>query len=313
MNQLIRKNAAFITAAHAGLARTPKTLDPKWFYDDAGSALFEQITELPEYYPTRTEVQILTDCVSDLSGAVPDGSFLVELGSGASTKTRILLDHVAHLSGYMPLDISGAFLAQIANGLQQDYPSLDIRPMVADFMKPLRFPDDVAARPKVAFFPGSTLGNLSVDAAIALMRAVRNWPNVAGFVLGIDLVKSPRRLIAAYDDAQGVTAAFNMNILHRLNREGAAAIDPTAFRHKARWNAQDERVEMHLVARLDTKFAVDGRDYQMRAGDSIHTENSHKYTRDRVARMARASGWRIDQWSTDADQDFAVTVLLPSA
>ncbi|WP_299690746.1 L-histidine N(alpha)-methyltransferase [uncultured Tateyamaria sp.] len=313
MNKPIRKNAALIASAQAGLSQPQKTLDPKWFYDDVGSALFEQITALPEYYPTRTEVQILTDGVAGLARAVPEGAVLVELGSGASTKTRILLDHLPTLSGYMPLDISAAFLADIAAGLAAEYPTLDITPMAADFMAPLVFPETIAKMPKLAFFPGSTLGNLEAEAAIDLMARVRDWPQVAGFVIGVDLVKTPDRLIAAYDDAQGVTAAFNMNILHRLNREAAATFDPAQFRHVARWDADAERVEMHLMAREDIAFAVDGTVFHMTQGQSIHTENSHKYTRAKLDAMAAMSGWSVAQWFTDPNADFAVTLLVPNA
>ena len=312
MNKPIRKNAALIASAQAGLSQPQKVLDPKWFYDAAGSALFEQITDLPEYYPTRTEVQILADSVATLAQAVPAGALLVELGSGASTKTRILLDHLHGLSGYMPLDISAAFLAEIAAGLTADYPDLAITPMAADFMAPLTFPDTTAGTPKLGFFPGSTIGNLEADAAIDLLARVREWPDIAGFILGVDLVKAPARLIAAYDDAQGVTAAFNMNALHRLNRDAAATFDPAQFRHEARWNAEAERVEMHLVAQADLSFAVDGVLFDMAEGESIHTENSHKYTRAKIDAMAAASGWRVSQWFTDAQSDFAVTTLVPA-
>ena len=312
MNKPLRIHAALVASAHATLARPQKALEAKWFYDSAGSDLFEQITELPEYYPTRTELGILQDRVAQLAAGVPAGTALVELGSGASTKTRILLDHIPAISRYIAVDISAAFLADVAARVAQDYPHLDVTPVAADFLELLDFPDHVRAQPKVAFFPGSTIGNLEADEAVGLMAQVRQWPGIRGFVLGVDLVKDTNRLIAAYDDAQGVTAAFNRNILHRLNREAAANFDVTAFDHAARWNAKAARIEMHLVARTAQSFVVDGRTFHMNAGDSIHTESSHKYTRDRIVDMAGQAGWHLDQFHTDPARDFGVCFLRPA-
>ncbi len=312
MNKPIRNNTLLGASARAGLSTAQKTLEAKWFYDHAGSALFEEITFLPEYYPTRTETKILQDNIATISRLFPDGAALVELGSGASTKTRLLLDGVDQIGGYVPLDISGEFLLETATILAEDFPSIPVHPVVADFMEPMTFTPKTQDMPKVAFFPGSTLGNLESDAAVDLMARVSHWPNVKGFLLGVDLVKAVDRLIAAYDDAAGVTAAFNLNLLHRLNREAGATIDVSAFLHEARWNARTSRIEMHLVAQRATRFFVDGKEFSMRFGESIHTESSHKYTFERIEQMAERSGWTAKEVFVDECQDFAVVYLEPA-
>ena len=312
MNKPIRNNPLLAASARSGLSKFQKKLEAKWFYDHAGSALFEQITELPEYYPTRTEIGILRDNVDAIGHLFPEVASLVELGSGASTKTRLLLSGVPRIDTYVPLDISGDFLLETATALVTDFPSITVQPIVADFMEPLSFPTEIAQRPKVAFFPGSTLGNLDADAAVELMSRVSAWPNVQGFLLGVDLVKTVSRLIAAYDDAGGVTASFNMNILHRLNREAGGTIDTTAFQHEARWNGRASRIEMHLVATKATTFLVDGEEFSMRFRESIHTENSHKYTFERIEKMAERSGWRVRKFFTDERDDFGVVFLQPA-
>ena len=312
MNKPVRNNPLLAASARAGLSKTEKRLEAKWFYDPAGSALFEEITELPEYYPTRTEIGILRGNMQAIDALFPDETALVELGSGASTKTRLLLSGVPKIDTYVPLDISGDFLMATATALAADFPAIAVQPVVADFMEPLNFPTDIHDRSKVAFFPGSTLGNLDADAAVDLLSRVRGWPNVRGFLLGVDLVKSVSRLIAAYDDAAGVTAAFNLNILHRLNREAGGTIDTSAFRHEARWNGRESRIEMHLVAKRALDFLVDGQKFLMRVGESIHTENSHKYTFERIGKMAERSGWKVQQIFTDERDDFGVVFLEPA-
>jgi dimethylhistidine N-methyltransferase len=312
MNTAVRINPELVASATAGLSKSQKTLEAKWFYDCDGSALFEKITDLPEYYPTRTELQILKTCVGDLATGMPDDVALVELGSGASTKTRILLDQMPQIRRYMPIDISEGFLAETARGLAEDYPRLPISPVAGDFMAPLAFPSEAVDQAKVAFFPGSTLGNLEAGGAVDLLARVRAWPQIKGFVLGVDLVKAPSRLIAAYDDSAGVTAAFNLNILHRLNREACGTIDVAAFDHEARWNAVENRIEMHLVARSDQEFLIDGVRFQMVEGESIHTENSHKYTQPGIKEMAAKAGWDLTQFHSDPVGDFAVCLLTPS-
>ncbi|MEQ3624226.1 MAG: L-histidine N(alpha)-methyltransferase [Celeribacter sp.] len=302
---------AFTRSLLDGLTATPKTAEAKWFYDAEGSALFERITELPEYYPTRTEIGILRDRLADIAMHVPDGAALIELGSGASVKTRVLLDGLDRLAAYVPIDISAEFLAQTARGLRRDYPALTIHPVTGDFMAELSLPDALEGQPKIGFFPGSTIGNLDRDAAVALLAQARRWPEVAGFVLGADLVKAPDVLRAAYDDAQGVTAAFNRNLLHRANREAGADFDPDTFAHEARWNEAEARVEMHLVSRTEQQVRVAGRQVSFAPGETIHTENSRKYTAESLSDMAQAAGWQVAELLTDARDYFAVAVLKP--
>lgn len=300
--------------AHAleGLSRRPKGLSPKWFYDTPGSDLFERITELPEYYPARTERAILEARLPEIAAHVPESAVLVELGSGASVKTRLLLDALPRLSGYVPVDIAEDFLLDTTARLSADYPDLAITPVTADFMGPVTLPD-FGGRPVVGFFPGSTLGNLDPTAAAELLARLRGWPDHAALILGLDLVKAPEVLEAAYDDAQGVTAAFNLNLLARLNREAGADFDLDGFAHKAVWNAAESRVEMHLESLSAQEVRIGGRRISFAAGETIHTENSHKFTQDGIAAMATAAGWELAATFLDADELFAVAVLRPLA
>ncbi|MCC5979084.1 MAG: L-histidine N(alpha)-methyltransferase [Salinarimonas sp.] len=311
MNKMVTQNTPLLTEALEGLRASPKELHPKWFYDSAGSVLFEQITELPEYYVTRTELAVLRDNVAMIAPYVPQASALVELGSGASTKTRILLDALDGFDTYVPVDISEDFLKSVAEEIDRSYPALEVLPLAGDLLGELTLPDAVAGRPTVGFFPGSTLGNLEPPEARALLRRVRDWPDIAALVLGIDLVKDPDVLVRAYDDAQGVTAAFNRNVLARLNREAGGEFDPESFAHEARWNAQKSRIEMHLVSRTDQRVRLGTETVTFMSGESIHTENSHKYTRQALVEMAVNSGWSVAEFLTDDDAWFAVAVLTP--
>ena len=267
-----------------------------------------EITRLPEYYPARTERAIIEQNLHRISAHVPQTAALVELGSGASVKTRLLLDGLTQLSTYVPVDISEAFLRATASELAADYPALAVTPVVADFMQAISLPD-LGGRPVVGFFPGSTIGNLDPDAAEALLARLAAWPDHDVLVLGVDLVKTPETLVAAYDDAQGVTARFNLNLLTRLNREADAEFDPDTFRHKAVWNAADSRVEMHLESLQDQHVRLGDRDVSFTAGETIHTENSHKYTVDGLSQLASRAGWRIAEVLTDPDALFAVAIL----
>jgi dimethylhistidine N-methyltransferase len=304
-------NGALLAAAVAGLSAVPKTLEAKWLYDAEGSRLFEEITRLPEYYPTRTERTILEAEAAALAATIPEGAALVELGSGASVKTRLLLDAAPHLGAYVPVDISAAFLDETARVLAGDYPELRVLPVVADFTGAATLPRPLVDMPKVAFFPGSTLGNLDDGAATRLLARARAWPGVVAFILGVDLVKSPDVLIPAYDDAAGVTAAFNLNLLTRLNRETGATFDPAAFRHEARWNATESRIEMHLLSVHDQTVALGQTEIRFARGESVHTESSRKYTAESLAGIAHAAGWRVDRFLTDAGALFAVAILRP--
>ena len=303
-------NAELMTEALEGLGSTPKRMSPKWFYDEAGSALFEEITRLPEYYPTRTEVAILGARAEALAAHVPDGAALCELGSGASVKSRLLLDAVPRLGAYVPVDISEEFLLSSCGRIAEDYADLEVVPVAGDFTRPLEFPASVETMEKAAFFPGSTLGNLGEAEASSLLRRVRDWPGIRAFILGVDLVKDADILVRAYDDSAGVTAAFNGNLLHRLNREADAEFDPDAFAHRAVWNADRERVEMHLVSRSAQQVRLGEATIAFEAGETIHTESSRKYTSGRIRDLAMRTGWRVEEFLTDERDHFAVVVMV---
>ncbi|MEI4264072.1 L-histidine N(alpha)-methyltransferase [Roseovarius sp. D0-M9] len=311
MDKPVVTNRALFADALAGLRADPKRMNPKWFYDHAGSALFERITELPEYYPTRTELSILRREVDTLSTCIPEGAALVELGSGASTKTRVLLDAIRGLRAYVPIDVSGDFLRDVASDLDRAYPGLRVAPLVGDFLGDLDLPTEIRSLPKIAFFPGSTIGNLEPAEALNLLRRVRAWPEVSAFILGLDLVKEPGILKRAYDDSAGVTAAFNHNLLLRLNREAGGTFDVDTFGHEARWNAEFERIEMHLVSKKTQEVSLGGFSIQFSKGESIHTENSHKYNQASIARAAAEAGWAVDVFLTDERRLFGVAILRP--
>ncbi|WP_299508418.1 L-histidine N(alpha)-methyltransferase [uncultured Roseobacter sp.] len=304
-------NEALLLAALDGLQQVPKTLPSKWFYDTEGSRLFEEITQLPEYYPSRTETHILRAQAGALSKSILAGGALVELGSGASVKTRLLIDAAPHLALYIPVDVADEFLRDTSVKLSQAYPGLSVQPMVADFTGSFALPKDLSDVPKTVFFPGSTIGNLDQEQAVALLSSVRAWDGVHRFILGADLVKSADVLIPAYDDAAGVTAEFNLNLLRRLNREIGATFDLESFRHEARWNADKSQVEMHLRSKVDQSVCVGDAHIQFKAGETIHTENSRKYTEAGLHELAKASGWKIDALYTDTKAWFAVAVLSP--
>ena len=304
-------NTELVIDALDSLGSSPKWMSPKWFYDEVGSALFEKITRLPEYYPTRTEISILQKHASALAEYVPDGAALCELGSGASVKSRLLLDALPRLGAYVPVDISDAFLLAAGALIANDYADLEVVPVIGDFTRVLSFPPRLKAMEKVAFFPGSTLGNLDDSDAAALLRRVRGWSDIRSFILGIDLVKDADVLVRAYDDSAGVTAAFNRNLLDRLNREAGADFDSEAFAHRALWNAADERIEMHLVSETAQQVHLGGLQISFDAGETIHTENSRKYTPEKLRELAEHTGWRIEKLLTDDRGYFAVVVMVP--
>ncbi|MEN3745653.1 L-histidine N(alpha)-methyltransferase [Sphingomonas sp. HF-S3] len=287
-----------------GLSARPRAIPARWFYDRRGSELFEEITQLPEYYPARTETALLREVCPRL-GIAP-GAAVVEFGSGSSVKTPTLLAAIDS-AAYVPIDISGDFLRQSARELGQAFPGLPVHPVEADFLRPVPLPAQVADLPKLGFFPGSTIGNMNAWHAVDLLRAMREWLGEgAQLLIGMDRVKSPDVLVPAYDDAQGVTAAFNLNLLERINRELGGTIPVDAFRHRAIWNADAARIEMHLEAQRDVAFEVDGRPFAIAAGETIHTENSHKYGPNGGRMLLRAGGWTpVREW-TDPDDWFAL-------
>lgn len=303
--------AALRADALAGLSGTPKTLPCKWLYDAEGSRLFEAITRLPEYYPTRTEMQILEESGADIADAVGAGAAVVEFGPGDGAKAVQLLGSLESPAAYLPVDIAAEWLDAAAARVRAAFPRLSVRPIVADFTLPF----DLAGRAAgsathLGFFPGSTIGNFEPKEAAAFLRRARaSLRPGAKMLLGADLVKDAAILEAAYDDGARVTAAFDLNLLSRLNREAGADFDPSAFRHEARWNAQLERIEMHLVARHSQSVLVAGRRFRFSAGESIHTESSHKYRPDRLRVLAESAGWRPGRMWTDPDQLFSVWLL----
>ncbi len=300
----------FAAAVRTGLAQPQKVIPARFFYDHAGSELFEAITDLPEYYPTRTEIGILTENASAIAAAVGPGRAVIEFGSGSSAKTPLLLRAIAP-AAYVPVDISAEFLHQAAAGLAADFPGLPVVPVAADFTHPFRVPASVAGLPRLGFFPGSTLGNLAPMAAIDLLRGFATTLTAESWlVIGLDLAPGPAKsqamLEAAYDDAQGVTAAFNLNLLHRINRELGGDIDVTGFAHRALWNADLCRIEMHLVAQREMALTAAGEAFTIAADETIHTENSYKWTLPETRLLARASGWQPMAAWTDPDARFSL-------
>lgn len=302
---------ALISDALAGLSQRQKTLNPKWLYDHHGSALFEQITQLPEYYPTRTEAGILRDNARALAELVPHGGALVELGSGASVKTRTLLGEGAHLGTYVPIDISRDFLFETADDLSHRYPALNVVPVVADFTGPVALPPELAQTPKVAFFPGSTIGNLAPERARALLAGARAWDGIEAFILGADMVKDTGELIAAYDDTQGVTAQFISNILVRLNREAGADFNLGAFGYRASWDSDLARIDMTLVSLCHQTVTLASECITFREQEPIHVSAARKYTAHSLATLAQSAGWNVSNCYTDAADRFSVAVLRP--
>jgi dimethylhistidine N-methyltransferase len=305
-----REVTAFAADVIAGLTATPKRLPPKYFYDSAGSELFERITTLPEYYPTRCEISILQAHAQDIAALIPSGAALIEFGSGSSAKTRIVLKAAKGLAAYVPVDISGEFLEQQAAALRAEYPAVAMMPVVADFNQPFELPAVTAAMPRVGFFPGSTIGNLEPHEACSfLQNAGRILGRGATFIVGVDLVKDAKVLQRAYNDSQGVTAKFNLNVLARINSELGARFNLACFEHHAFYNRERSRIEMHLASLKRQRVSVCGERIDFRAGETIHTENSYKYTLESFGALARGAGWRPLAVWTDRDQYFSVHAL----
>src|SRR6202165_4626370 len=294
------------------LSQHPKRLSPKYFYDAAGSELFEQITLLPEYYPTRTDLSILRDRGNAISAILPEGAALAAVGAGATTKVRLLLNECA-FGAYVPVDISGDFLKAQAEALRKDFPDLAVYPVAADFTAPFALPEAIAAMPKVGFFPGPPLGNLEPHEACAFLRSAREiLGEGARMVIGVDLEKDERVLYDAYNDAAGVTARFNLNVMVRINRELGGNFDTNAFMHRAIYNRDRHRIEMHLISKKAQTVRVLGRSFSFRAGETIHTESSYKYSLERFTALARGSGWTPRHSWTDAAGMFSVHALMAS-
>jgi dimethylhistidine N-methyltransferase len=291
-----------------GLSARPRTLSAMYFYDQAGSQLFDRICELEEYYPTRTEISILDESVDEICAALGPRVMLVEFGSGSSQKIRLLLDHLDDPAGYVPVDISKDHLVEAAAAIARDYPRLEVRPVCADFTEPVPMPLlDKAARRRVVFFPGSTIGNFERADSRHLLESVREDCGAGGgLLIGVDLRKDPDVLHAAYDDREGVTAAFNLNLLERINRELGADFELEQFEHVARWDDKAGRVEMHLRARRDQVVSLDEHTWEFEQGETIHTENSHKWSVDEFAELAASAGLSLEQVWTDPERLFSV-------
>jgi dimethylhistidine N-methyltransferase len=311
-HQLDEQTSAFADDVIKGLSLQPKQLPPKYFYDVLGSELFEQITRLPEYYPTRTELKILGERGIEISATLPADAALIEFGAGATTKVRLLLEQ-CKFAAYVPVDISGDFLNAQARALRADFPGLDVYPVTADFTKPFALPDAVKAMPRVGFFPGSTLGNFEPHEACAFLRSARGILGAgAQLLIGIDLEKDERQLHAAYNDEAGVTARFNLNVLARINRELGGNFNPSTFIHRAIYNRERHRIEMHLISRIQQTVRLLGRSFSFRAGESIHTESSYKYSLERFNALALGSGWTPRVCWTDPEKLFSVHELVAS-
>jgi L-histidine Nalpha-methyltransferase len=304
------QTSAFARDAIGDLSQHPKRLSPKYFYDSAGSELFEAITRLPEYYPTRTELGILRDRAGEIAAILPKGAALIEFGAGATTKVRLLLQKCA-IGAYVPVDISGDFLSAQAESLRKDFPSLAVHPVAADFTEPFELPKAVAGMPKVGFFPGSTIGNFEPHEACQFLRSAHEiLGKGALMIIGADLEKDERVLYDAYNDAAGVTARFNLNVLVRINRELGGNFDVSAFTHRAIYNRERHRIEMHLISRKPQVVRLLGTSFSFRHGESIHTENSYKYSIERFAALARGAGWKVRTSWTDAAGMFSVHALV---
>jgi dimethylhistidine N-methyltransferase len=305
---LDHQTRAFRDDVLAGLSAPIPAVPARWLYDRRGSELFDAITRLPSYYPTRTETALLKSIMGEIAARVPKGAAVVEFGAGSATKTPILLEAIAP-AAYIPVDISGDYLNGSAAALQQHFPSIEVLPVIADFARPFSLPGGIEHLPKLGFFPGSTIGNFVPWSATDLLRQFRALLGPgAKLLIGMDRVKPIERLIAAYDEPEGVTAQFNLNLLERINRELDGDIPVDAFRHEARWNDILSRMEMHLVVMRDVAFTVSGRSFRFAKGSSIHTENSHKYGQRGARVLLLAGGWTPHAEWTDPTDDFSIVL-----
>jgi dimethylhistidine N-methyltransferase len=295
----LASDSEFFRDVVAGLTAKPKTLSPKYFYDLAGSALFDRITRLPEYYPTRSELELLERHAPEMASLLPPAAALIEFGAGSSRKARILLRAAANIEAYVPIDISGDFLREDAAKLHRDFPHLAIHAVAADFTVIDKPPAEAANRQRAGFFPGSTIGNFEPhEAAAFLRRAGRILGADRVLIVGVDLVKPADILYRAYNDAEGVTAKFNLNLLTRINRELGGNFDLAAFEHHAFFNVDKSRIEMHLASTRKQKVRIGDVTIDFRAGETIHTENSYKYSIESFQALAHGSGWSpITVWT----------------
>ena len=291
-------------------ARSPRSISPKFFYDVAGSQLFDRICDLPEYYPTRTELGLLQRHARDIAHCVGEGADVIEFGAGSALKVRLLLEALRRPARFVPIDISADHLFAAAARLEADYPGLAVRPLAADFTQPMALPPPLPGARRVGFFPGSSIGNFEPGEALGFLREAARLLSGGGLLIGVDLVKDPALLHAAYNDAAGVTAAFNRNLLRRANRELGTPFEPERFAHYAFYAPRQQRIEMHLVSLGEQPIDWEGRRYVFADGESIHTENSYKYSVDGFRALAQSAGFEPRALWCDAQRLFSLHWLV---
>lgn len=306
MPRAARPDPDFLAAVRDGLAGRPKEIPCRFLYDRRGSRLFDQICDLPEYYPTRTEMALLAEVAADLAGEVGAEAEIIEFGAGSTTKVRLLLDALEAPRAFLPIDISATHLQEAAARLAEDYPALDVAPVVADFTKRVALPPLPEHGRRLGFFPGSTIGNFAPEEARAFLRVLAEELVGGGLLIGVDLVKDPDVLRAAYNDAQGVTAAFNRNLLVRANRELGTDFDLDRFAHDAVFNAAESRIEMHLVSQGRQEVSLEQDRFVFADGETIHTENSYKYTIRGFQDLALSAGFTPKRYWTDGKMLFSI-------
>ncbi|MCH8100042.1 MAG: L-histidine N(alpha)-methyltransferase [Proteobacteria bacterium] len=301
-------NAAELREIVDGLAGEVKKISPKYFYDQRGSQLFDEITRLPEYYLTATELGIMRDNMDEICALVGKRASLIEFGSGSSLKTRLLLDHLSALAAYVPVDISGDYLHACAAQIRDEYPHVDVLPVVADFTQHFQLPSPAITPVRnIVYFPGSTIGNFEHDAALELLRVMHHEAGENGALLiGVDLQKDPKLIERAYNDSAGVTAEFNLNMLQHLNRDYGATFDVTEFVHSANYDQDNGRVVIELVSQVEQTFAIGNTEFNLANGEAILTEYSHKYTIEGFADMVEQVGFSVAKVWTDTQCMFSV-------
>ena len=302
------KNSSEVVEIIDGLQKPEKMISPKYFYDERGSQLFDDITHLPEYYPTETELGIMRSNVEEIAQLIGKQASLIEFGSGSSRKTPVLLEHLHDLAVYVPVDISEDHLLESAEKLRRSFPGLEILPVVADFTRPFQLPEPaIMPLRNIVYFPGSTIGNFTHDDALALLRVMHQEAGANGAMLiGVDLQKDPAIIERAYNDSAGLTAEFNLNILRHLNRDYSSNFDLDTFSHDARYNAEKGRIEIRLVNSEDQVVSIGDTDIEILQGEAILTEYSHKYTLEGFAGMAAEAGFVVEKVWTDAEELFSV-------
>lgn len=309
MKKTISENETMLNEVIEGMSLPQKTLPSKFFYDEKGSQLFDEITKLDEYYPTRTEWGILEKFVFEMEAELEEHVLLIEPGSGSSEKTRVLLDNMKSICCYIPMDISGDYLLKVAEVLREEYPGIEIEPLSADYTRPFELPNLHHKAQKVVFFPGSTIGNFKPETVRRFFSVIADIVGKDGALLiGVDLKKDKAVLEAAYNDKKGITAEFNKNILFHINNEVGSNFDPTKFEHSSIWNEEDGRIEMHLIAKEAHSISVNGTTFSMEKGEYIHTENSHKYSVEEFSEMV-STWFTVEKVWTDEKNYFSVQYL----